>query len=66
MINKLALELKEAKKHVKFYGVNIDKIFLYNEEMQKILVDKINVQFLRDSSFSNVENLFSTRYVRNI
>lgn len=65
-MNNLALEIKEAKKDVKFYGVNIDKIFLYNEEMQKILVDKINIQFLRDSSFSNVENLFSTRYVRNI
>ncbi len=51
---------------MKFYGVNIEKIFLYNDDMQKMLVDKINIQFLRDSSFSDVENLFSTRYVRNV
>lgn len=34
--------------------------------MQKMLVDKINLHFLRDSQFSNINNLFSTRYVKNV
>lgn len=34
--------------------------------MKKILIDKINITFLRNSDFSNVNNLFSTRYVRNV
>jgi hypothetical protein len=40
-------------------------VFLYNESIQKILIDKLKTTFLRDTSFSNMNNLFSTRFVRN-
>jgi hypothetical protein len=39
---------------------------LYNEAVQKVLIDKVNTTFLRDTSFSNLNNLFSTRYVKNM
>jgi hypothetical protein len=29
------------------------------------LIDKLKTQFLRDTQFSNLNNLFSTRFVRN-
>ncbi len=48
------------------FAINIDKVFLLNESMQKILIDKIDTVFLRDTGFSNVNNLFATRYLRNI
>jgi hypothetical protein len=33
--------------------------------MQKVLIDKVNTKFLRSTQFSDVNNLFSTRYVKN-
>lgn len=47
------------------FAINVDRIFLYNEDIQKILIDKLKIQFLRDTTFSNLNNLFSTRFVRN-
>jgi hypothetical protein len=47
------------------FAVNVDRVFLYNEAVQKILIDKLETTFLRDSQFSNLNNLFSTRFVRN-
>ena len=65
-LNKLAFELKEEGSKSRVYAVNTDKIFLYNEDMQRMLVDKINVTFLRDSQFSNINNIFATRFLRNV
>ena len=31
-----------------------------------MLVDKINVTFLRDSQFSNINNIFATKFLRNV
>lgn len=45
--------------------MNTDRIFLLNEAIQKVMIDKLNTTFLRDSEFANLNNLFSTRYVRN-
>lgn len=58
--------LAHEKKVKAVYAINVDRIFLYNEQVQKILIDKLNITFLRDSSFSNMNNLFSTRFVKNI
>ncbi len=46
-------------------AVNTDRIFLYNEEMQKMLADKVNLIFLRDSEFANLNNLFGCKFIRN-
>lgn len=54
------------KKVSSAYAVNVDRVFLYNEAIQKVLIDKVNTTFLRDTEFSNLNNLFSTRYVRNL
>eukprot|EP00347_Sterkiella_histriomuscorum_P003712 403363236 len=43
-----------------------NKVFLYNDEIKQILIDKINLNFLRDTDFSQINNLFSTRYVKNV
>ncbi|CDW86104.1 UNKNOWN [Stylonychia lemnae] len=65
-INSLTLEIKQQCSTFKCLAINIDRIFLYNETIQKILIDKVNVTFLRDSNFSQVNNLFATRFVRNV
>jgi len=47
-------------------AINTDRVFLFNDNMKKILIDKVNLTFLRDSEFSQVNNLFATRYLRNV
>ena len=57
--------LVHDKKVKQAIAINVDRVFLYNENIQKILIDKLNITFLRDTSFSNMNNLFSTRFARN-
>ena len=57
--------LAHEKKVGVVYAINVDRIFLYNEAIQKVLIDKVKTTFLRDTQFSNMNNLFSTRYLRN-
>ena len=65
-LNMLAYQLQKHQEHkVRVIAVNTDRIFLYNEEMQKILVDKVNLIFLRDSEFANLNNLFGCKFIRN-
>jgi len=58
-------ELGHSKAVNAVIAVNVDRVFLYNESVQKLLIDKVNTNFLRDTQFSNMNNLFSTRFVRN-
>ena len=57
--------LAHEKKVAQAFAINVDRVFLYNEAIQKILIDKLKTTFLRDTSFSKKNNLFSTRFVRN-
>jgi len=57
--------IAHQKKVKAAYAINIDRVFLYNQDIQKILIDKLKTVFLRDSQFANMNNLFSTRFVRN-
>lgn len=50
---------------MKVYAVNTDKIFLFNEEMQTLLVDKVNLVILRDTQFSNINTMLGTRFIKN-
>jgi hypothetical protein len=58
-------ELGHSKAVKAVVAVNVDRVFLYNEAIQKLLIDKVNTTFLRDTQFSNMNNLFSTRFVSN-
>eukprot|EP00347_Sterkiella_histriomuscorum_P009151 403342324 len=65
-LNAYVLEIHAQNPKVKCIAVNTDRVFLYNDEIKQILIDKINLNFLRDTDFSQINNLFSTRYVKNV